>query len=183
MINKNSTEDSSLAKWVKKVLREYAYRLLAARDYSTRDLEFKLIRRLTKIAAKVGIFEAERLVSEILVELVEKNFLNDLRFTENYVSNRIQSKGIKRIQLELVKKGIKKELIAKVLSESGGSQREVGEQLLLRKSKSWRETDQYKLKQKALGLLVRNGFEYEIARELVASWYKIKYNSAKIRDK
>lgn len=170
--------DSSLGSWLQKVLREYALKLLGARDYSTKTLSDKLKNQTRKIVKKVGIDESiqKEVIKELLEWLKLKKFLDDERYATRFVEGRLQRKGKRLIQMELVKKGIDKELISQVLELSTGSQSEVAERLLEQKSKNWRIDNEYKLKQKGLSLLMRNGFEYEISRELVERWFKKKYN-------
>lgn len=180
MTDNKQADPSSTLKWVKKVLREYAYRLLSRRDYSAGDLEFRMMRRLSKIAKKVNIFAGERVISEILAELEEKNFVNDQRFAENFLASRKGRRGVNLIRQEMIKKGVGKELVNQVLS-GVRSDEEAARALLERKSKNWTE-EGYKVKQKALALLMRNGFEYDLARELVESWFSFKYNKSKLSE-
>lgn len=120
--------DHSSTAWTKKVLREYAYQLLSARDYSEKDLKFKLNRRLIKIRQKVEISDdmALGLVADLVEDLKLKKFVDDRRLAENYSRNRLNSKGIKLITLELRRKGIDKDLIEEVIGGSSGSSEQVG---------------------------------------------------------
>lgn len=170
--------DSSIGPWLHKVLREYSLNLLGSRDYSTKSLTDKLKLRIRKIIKKVAIDESiqQESLESVLAWLKSKKFLDDERYAKNYIEGRLHRKGARLIQMELMRKGIDKELISESLDLSTGSQIVVAEKLLDQKSKNWKRDDEYKLKQKALGLLMRNGFEYEISRVTVDKWFKKKYN-------
>jgi regulatory protein len=82
----------------------YALKLLRKRDYTVSTLRQKL---QTK-------FE---IVSEDIVDqLVQKNFLNDRRFAENYVSRR-KDRGQAMLRAELIDRGIPESLADAVLSQ------------------------------------------------------------------
>lgn len=171
-------KDSSIYPWLTKVLREYALKLLGARDYSTKSLTDKLRLRISKITKKIEIEESiqKESIADVLTWLEGKKWLDDERYASNYLAGRSHRKGMRVIQMELISKGIAKEIVDQLIDNSDGSQMEVAERLLLQKSKSWHEENTYRLKQKALGLLVRNGFEYDLSRELVDKWLENRYN-------
>ena len=83
----------------------YALRLLRQRDYTISALRQKL-------QAKFEIVP-----EGILDQLVQKNFLNDRRFAENYVGKR-KDRGPAMLRAELVDRGVPESLAAAVLSRT-----------------------------------------------------------------
>src|SRR5215831_13514826 len=81
----------------------YALKLLRNRDYSIASLREKL-------EARFG--EAPQTV---LDQLLHKNFLNDRRFAENYVSRR-KHRGPAVVREELLARGITAELVDEMVS-------------------------------------------------------------------
>jgi regulatory protein len=102
----------------------------------------------------------------IISKLKSKKYLDDFRFAEYYVENRFVKKGVstKRLKVELMKKGISKEIIEEVLS---GSERNDTEEIVkIIKKKQSRYTEE-----KMINYLLRQGFSYELSREQVAQFY------------
>ena len=83
----------------------YALGLLKNRDYTVAGLR-------TKLAAKF-----EHVPEEVFAELVRRNFLNDVRFSENYVSKRL-ARGKVALQSELVARGVSTKTVEEVLSRT-----------------------------------------------------------------
>src|SRR5437762_6815809 len=83
----------------------HALKLLRMRDYTLAGLQKKL-------EAKFG--SAPR---EVLDLLIQKKFLNDHRFAENYVERR-KSRGSQLLRQELIEKGVTAELADEILSRA-----------------------------------------------------------------
>jgi SOS response regulatory protein OraA/RecX len=83
----------------------YALKLLKKRDHSVRELREKI---------EVRFDEAP---NEIIDRLIQKNFLNDRRFTENYVARR-QDRGKALLREELTNRGVASDLIDEILSKT-----------------------------------------------------------------
>ena len=84
----------------------YALKLLKGRDYSVSELSRKL-------EAKFG--EAP---PEIIQQLLQKKFLNDRRFAQNYVERRKQ-RGAAQVREELAARGVPSEITEEILAETG----------------------------------------------------------------
>ena len=134
-----------------------------------RTLEWVLIRprseRETYDYLKKKTFEKrldENYIGSIIEKLEDKKYLDDLKFAEWYVENRFVKKGVsrRRLEVELVKKGISREIINQVFSES---ERNDETEILKKKKKKRAKYDDEKLIQ----YLVRQGFPYELVRDLV----------------
>ena len=92
-------------------LFEYAGGSLARRMRTVRDL-----RRLMKARAEEG--EAgERAMDAVILRLKELNYLSDTRFAEDYTRVRKEHEkfGRRRVQQDLMMKGVEKELVASTL--------------------------------------------------------------------
>ena len=104
-------------------------------------------------------------IGSIVEKLKNKRYVDDLRFAEWYVENRFVKKGIskKRLRMELMKKGISKDIIEKVLDNRSDE-----EEIIKMIAKKRVRYDDEKLTQ----YLCRQGFSYELVRELVQSYEK-----------
>lgn len=96
----------------------------------------------------------------ILERLVERGYVDDVKFAQYYVENRFVKKGVsrKRLKMELMKKGISQEIIDEVLSERNDEE----EILKIIAKKRAKYTDE-----KLVAYLCRQGFSYDLARDLV----------------
>ena len=101
-------------------------------------------------------------IEKVIENLLAKNYLNDYKFADYYVENRFVKKGIskKRLELELTKKGIDKEIIAEVMAESSRDETAEIEKIIAKKRPKY--TDE-----KLIQYLVRQGFDYQLASSLV----------------
>ena len=96
----------------------------------------------------------------IISRLVEKGYLDDQKFAEYYVENRFVKKGIsqKRLKMELIKKGISNSNIEQVLNKRNDE--EEIKKIINKKRKKYDDD-------KLIQYLVRQGFDYQLARTLV----------------
>ncbi len=125
-------------------------------ERETRDYLFKKIfeRKLDKSYIEI-----------IVDKLKKKKYLNDSLFAEWYVENRFVKKGIskKRLKMELAKKGIASEIIEKVL-DARNDEEEILK--IIAKKRSKYDDD------KLIQYLCRQGFEYQLAQNLVRDFGK-----------
>lgn len=105
------------------------------------------------------------LSSEIIDRLIDKKYLDDLKFAEYYVENRFVKKGVsrKRLKMELMKKGVSLEIIDEVLN---GSERNDKDEILKIIAKKRAKYDDEKL----IAYLCRQGFSYQLVQDLVRSY-------------
>jgi len=84
------------------------FKLLAKRDYAKQELSAKL--------KTLGYIEDE--IETALNQAIQQGFLNDYRFTENYIRQRSQrGYGKLRIQTELKDKGITDNIISELMPD------------------------------------------------------------------
>ena len=132
--------------------REIADLIARGEDVDAKRLEKRAER--TKNRAKYDFKDL------ILERLVERGYVDDVKFARYYVENRFVKKGVsrKRLKMELMKKGISQEIINEVLSERNDEE----EILKIIAKKRTKYTDE-----KLVAYLCRQGFSYDLARDLV----------------
>jgi regulatory protein len=101
-------------------------------------------------------------IRKIIEKLEKKKYLNDEAFAKWYVENRFVKKGIskKRLSLELAKKGISREIVERVLKDSGRDEKEEILKIIAKKRARYDDD-------KLIQYLRRQGFSYELAKDLV----------------
>ena len=97
------------------------------------------------------------------------HYIDDKRFTESYLRNRVMHKSKKQLTMELLGKGIAKDLINEVYEESdinNDSEENTARNLLKKKKFNGAEAT-YEEKQKISAYLFRKGFSTEIIRKVI----------------
>lgn len=110
--------------------------------------------------------EAER----VLAQLVEERYIDNRRYAEAFVRDKISFSGwgAYKIRMALARKGVDKSIIEDMLSNLDRDEmKERLEQLLLKKRRSSRESDQYKLKSKLIRSGVSAGYDMGSVIEIV----------------
>ena len=105
-------------------------------------------------------------IDRVIEKLKLKKYLDDRRFAEYYVENRFVKKGVskRRLEMELMKKGVSRDIISEVLDDGGRDEREEILKMIKRKRAKY-DTDE-----KLIAYLVRQGFSYSLVREVVESF-------------
>ena len=100
-------------------------------------------------------------IEQIIKRLEEKKYIDDFEFARWYVENRLVKKGVsqKRLQMELMKKGVSREIIDEVLD--GRDEREEIRKMIEKKQAKYDDS------QKLMAYLCRQGFSYDLVKELV----------------
>ena len=88
--------------------------------------------------------------------------MDDEKFAKYYVENRFTKKGIsrKRLKLELFKKGVDRSIVDSVLGEGIRNDEEEIKKIITKKRARYDD-------EKLINYLVRQGFDFELARNLV----------------
>ena len=151
-----------LQKEEKKRVKEKAFRYLAARAHSEKELQTKLRQK--------GY--AEELITTVISELKEAKFLDDVKFAFSFARNRIVKKpmGARLLRQELRQKGLKPEIIDKALTEaySAKRQEEIARELVESRKDRYKDLDENKQKKRLNDFLLRRGFDWEIVKEVIA---------------
>lgn len=97
-------------------------------------------------------------VESAIAYVTSYGYLDDRRYAEHYIEWKKQGKGKARLKMELVQKGISREIIEEVLeSKDFGETREMIRQIILKKRKTDIPMNE-KEKQRIYGFLMRKGF-------------------------
>lgn len=148
-----------------KLLLNKVYRLLSIRLRSEKEIRDYL--RVKGVRDK-GVLGQE-VIEQIIDKLKQLNLINDLEFAKKWYESRSRKKGMRVIRLELIQKGISKDIIEQItgdgllVHEEGQSAR----QLLEKKMKIWKNLPLLEFKKKAYEFLLRRGFNFDVVRVVV----------------
>jgi regulatory protein len=141
---------------------DLSYRYLSIRNRSEKEMRDYLIKK--KAAGEI--------IEKIISRLKEKKFLNDEIFARSWILNRarLKPKGKMLLQIELRQKGIRDDIIKKILQEV---QEEVPDELEQAKSLIAKKMERIigsprnEIYQKIGGFLSRRGFSWEIVKKAI----------------
>lgn len=154
----------------------------ACRSLMTEDLYYKAMKRCvdylayrprssSEIKQRLGELKVPDAVGQrVMDRLGELGYLNDERFAQQWAASRGRSKGYgpRRLEMELIQKGIPFETARQVVAENC-SLEDVQEQLAIQLGKARHkyrhEGDDRKREQKIIGFLSRRGFELGAIRD------------------
>lgn len=145
----------------RKRIKDRAYRYLAARAHSEKELTTKLVQK--------GF--DKKLIDEVIAELKELNFVDDLAFAVSYARNRIIKKpiGEKLLRRELWQRGINEELVEKAVQEaySAKTQTDLAKELVKGREARYANLEDWRTKKKLGDFLLRRGFDWDLVREVL----------------
>jgi regulatory protein len=150
-------------------LFEYAVGALARKMRTVRDLK-----RLMRTRAEEG--EAgERAMDRVVARLKELNYLSDTRFAADYTRLRKENEkfGRRRVQQDLVQKGIHKDLVASTLATAYDDVDEVAlarEYIARKRMKRPEGEDAKKQAARVMGRLMRAGFSAGTIFKVLREW-------------
>lgn len=138
-----------------------AMNLLKSREYTTAQLRSKLSQG----------FYLEKVIDQALEYVASYHYTDDLRYAVSFITYHEENKSRKRIEQDLLAKGISRETLAKAWSdweEQGGEQNEqkMIQKLLEKKHFDPQKAD-YKEQQRVYGFLMRKGFSTEQIRKVM----------------
>lgn len=155
-------------------LRNIALYYLERFESSEENLRVVLHRRIDKYAFFAKDYnpsQAYQWAEEIIAECLAQNFVNDERFAalkiESYLS---AGKSRRYIEQKLKQKGIDEKLVAPFFENSSYSEFETALNFARKKNIGrFRPDDETRLanRQKDLATLVRAGFDYDIAKQIL----------------
>ena len=94
-----------------KVVYNKALDIISRREHSQKELTEKLLNK----------FSEEEIVNSVINNLVEKNLLNDTRYSEAYVvSRKRKGFGPKKIMYELIARGVIENIAYDAIENEGG---------------------------------------------------------------
>lgn len=129
--------------------------LLKSRDYTTEQIRQKL---------KEGYYPQET-IDDAIAYVTSFHYLDDERYARDYIVYHINNRSRKRIEMDLVRKGIEKQLIERILQEIVDEDEEDKEEDIirefLRKKRYESEQADESQKRKVIGSLYRKGFSLD----------------------
>jgi len=150
-------------------LFDYAVGVLARRMRTVRDL-----RRLMRNRAEEGD-AGERAMDAVCVRLKDLGYLSDTRFAADYTRLRKENEkfGRRRVQQDLMQKGVQKELIATTLATAYDEVDEVGlarEYVARKRMKKPAGVNAQKETARVMGRLMRAGFSSSAIYKVLREW-------------
>jgi regulatory protein len=137
---------------------DLAYRYLGQRDRTVAEMRRHLERKRVEPST----------MDEVVAELSAQGYLDDARFAQRYAEDRrsLDAWGADRIQRKLKAAGVDAELVAAALDVHGHEQElEAALAVLRRRFRAAPADDRER--ERALGLLIRKGYELDLAYEAV----------------
>ena len=140
---------------------ELAYRQLGRRDRTIAELRWYLRRRELDPSGIEGA----------LAVLIEQGYLDDARYAQRFAEDRrtLDGWGAERIARRLEEAGVAPEDIAAALADHGDDD-ELHAALTLLRRRLTRPPADDRDRERALGLLVRRGYELELAYDAVRAF-------------
>lgn len=140
---------------------DHAYRYLGHRDRTVAELRRHLERRRVEPAV----------IDEAVAELVRQGYLDDARYAIRFAEDRraLDAWGAERIERRLRAAGVAPELIAAAIAVQDGERELDAAVALLRRRLAQPPADD-RGRERALGLLVRRGYELDTAYEAVRAF-------------
>lgn len=145
---------------LRKSCMEKCGRLLGSRDYSVQRLRMKL--------EAAGF--PEEVISDAVEKLQKAGYLDDLRYAQNYIRFHLEDKSLRRIEQDLLDRGIDREWIGKAFALEGEEQdlREAQRRQILRllEKRGFRSDEaDFSQRQKQMNFLHRKGYPTDLIRE------------------
>ena len=140
---------------------ELAYRFLGRRDRTVAEVRERLEAQ--------GVEEAH--VDEVIAELTRLGYLDDARYAMRFAEDRrtIDAWGADRIERRLRAVGVDPALIATALGERGAAE-ELHAALTVLRRRLPHPPDDDSERERALGILVRKGYDLELAYDAVRAY-------------
>jgi regulatory protein len=113
----------------------------------------------------------ESMHEKLFEKLKHLELLNDAKFAKWWIDQRIQFKNKSKrvIQIELRQKGIGKEIIDEVFSETVIDEEKMARELLAKKMYKWKNLEPREAKQKTSQYLAGKGFSWDVIRKVIDS--------------
>jgi len=143
--------------------REYALRLLEYRERSEQEIKERMARKNY----------SERLIKSTIEFLENHNLVNNRRFARMWAESCLRrSYGRWKVQADLNKKGIDKEIVEEVLRESYSKADEIQIALaLIQKKWPSLKKEENALLRRVSDFLKRRGFPFEVIAEVIRKQY------------
>ena len=152
------------------IAKNYALKLLSFRPRTVAEIRLKLKVYLKK--KNIG----ENISNQVISFLQELKFLDDREFAKWWIKSRKNNaiKGNKIIALELLSKGMDKEIITELLNDEGSENELVKARKIIEKklSVSGKKIPPRLFKLKISQLLYRKGFDMDVIKKAIVTQHK-----------
>ena len=155
-------------------LFDASLRFLSYRPRSEKEVGDFLVKKIARVEnIKFNQASQSPVIPQIITRLKKQGFLNDEEFADWWVKARTgsQPKGPYVIRMELLRKGVDKEIIEKAISKIT-NQRELGYKVIHKKLETWKKLTNLELKKKIYEHLARRGFDSKTINEVIAQIVK-----------
>ena len=124
--------------------------IISRREHSEQEITKKLLKK----------FDTPEVIDRVITKLVANNLINDVRYAQMYVLVRKRKGfGPKKIQFELISRGINDSISSLVIKEEG-SWKEAAQKVFNKKFKNGTSQD-FKERNKQKSFLQNRGFSFE----------------------
>lgn len=141
--------------------KDYVLKLLAARAYTEKGLERKMLEKGYN----------KRDITEVIDWCRDQRFVDDREFARSFIRTRdaIKPRGQRVLRLELISKGVPVGIADEVLQEMGTNRDEavLAAEVLRRRIPAWRSLPRDNQWRRAYSLLARRGFNHNIICEVI----------------
>lgn len=139
---------------------------IKAKDAALRHIEMS-IKTVKQVEDKLREKEySEEIIERVIDFLHEYRLLDDLKYAQTFLKEKLRSRGIKKARFELLAKGISKDNIELAMESVSTTTVEEDACMKIAEKKyeqlRKREQDEYKLKNKLYTFLAGKGFESEL---------------------
>jgi len=117
--------------------------------------------------------QTEESIKKVLNRLKELRYLDDTRFTNDFIENRtaFRPRGKFLLKRELERKGVHPELAERILEETDIDEVALAEKALKKKLKTIQKDPPQKQKEKAMRFLASRGFKIDAIYKVIDHWY------------
>ena len=143
-------------------IKQRAFRYLGRRQHSTSELRIKL---------KQKGYETE-LINQVLDDLKNKSYLDDTKFAEMFVDEKVKLKlwGEQKLRSELIKRGIESDIITDVLRNNISEEDKLNNAMIIASKKynalMNRGLNNETIKNKLVTFLNSRGYNYDVIKEV-----------------
>jgi regulatory protein len=148
--------------------KEKAVRILTAHDRTAAELS----QRLHDAGYDKEIYDAA------IQDLKTIGYVNDIRFAQRYIAEKIQTKAVSRklLRYELIAKGITEDTIDHVLSELEQDEDEIALRSVRKKFGKYDVSDP-SVQKKIYAFLNHRGYSYDLCRSILSDLLNVEENS------
>lgn len=149
-------------------IMDKALRLISGSMKTEKILRLKLVQIIKERKADYSIdFNDEEMLNDIIKKLKEYGYLDDLRFAKEFVADRLNSRQRSKemLKVELMTKGIPRDIINTVLEEIKIDENKSVEELLLKKYRSKRIE---KGDNKKINFLRSKGYNWDVISKFIS---------------